>query len=120
MTDSLDDVPAPATGGDAATAFDEDRRAEQRPLELRILAQNRALREKQQQLLETVERLQEKEEAAELMGTPFARLFLAAAAPLSWDERVPRPFEGVGLRKDGSTFPLELSVSRWSTPEGEF
>src|SRR5919109_461427 len=64
MTDSLDDVPAPATGGDAATAFDEDRRAEQRQLELRILAQNRALREKQQQLLETVERLQEKEEAA--------------------------------------------------------
>src|SRR5437870_4396368 len=49
------------TGG---TVEDEAARAEQRRLELRIRAQNRALRDKEQQLLASVERLQEKEEAA--------------------------------------------------------
>jgi len=50
--------PDHAASGGAPTSV-----AEQRRLELKIRAQNRALREKEQQLLGTVEQLQEKEEA---------------------------------------------------------
>src|SRR5207237_7326249 len=53
----------------------------------------------------------------------FAHLFqeqVSALQEWSGDGAAAGPAERSGRRKDGLTFPLEMSVSRWATQEGDF
>ena len=59
--------------------------------------------------------------AAEAIGEPVTialpeRVIPSLAA--SSDEIVGTTFETVGTRRDGSTFPIELSLSSWSASHG--
>ena len=68
---------------------------------------------------------------AEMLGQPVTRLmplafrephpgaFSQVTSPQS-TERFQRLREVEGLRRDGTAFPMELSLASWSTPEGMF
>ena len=70
-------------------------------------------------------------DADEVLGAPLARLVPEALRERDADGRerlaasavapaLERPVELQGLRKDGATFPIELSLARWETRRGSF